>query len=101
MPVAIAVLTVSDTREAGDDRSGDTLAERIEGAGHRLAARAIVPDEPDEIYIVQPGDTLGRIAQRIYGEFRLWTIIFEANRDKISNPGLIRGGMELLIPKRE
>lgn len=59
------------------------------------------PDQPDEIYIVQPGDTLGRIAQKVYGEFRLWTIIFEANRDKISNPGLIRVGMELLIPNRD
>jgi len=58
------------------------------------------PEEPDEVYIVQPGDTLGRIAQKIYGEFRLWTLIFEANRDKIPNPNLIRVGMELLIPKR-
>ncbi|MGM0585178.1 MAG: molybdenum cofactor biosynthesis protein B [Pseudomonadota bacterium] len=41
----IAVLTVSDTRRAEDDRSGDTLAERIERAGHRVAARAIVTDE--------------------------------------------------------
>ncbi len=59
------------------------------------------PAEPDEIYIVQPGDTLGRIAQQVYGEFRLWPLIFEANRDKISEPGLILVGMELLIPKRE
>jgi molybdopterin adenylyltransferase len=45
IPVGIAVLTVSDTRTAADDRSGDTLAERIAGAGHRLAARAIVADD--------------------------------------------------------
>ena len=45
IPVRIAVLTVSDTRGEGDDRSGDTLAGRIEAAGHRLAARAIVRDE--------------------------------------------------------
>ncbi len=43
--VRIAVLTVSDTRRAGDDRSGDTLVERLEGAGHVLAARAIVRDD--------------------------------------------------------
>jgi len=47
--VRIAVLTVSDTREAADDRSGDTLAARIEGAGHVLARRAIVRDERAEI----------------------------------------------------
>lgn len=49
IPVGIAVLTVSDTRTPADDKSGDTLAERITGAGHRLAARAIVPDDRDAI----------------------------------------------------
>ncbi|MEI4471396.1 molybdenum cofactor biosynthesis protein B [Frigidibacter sp. MR17.24] len=45
LPVRIAVLTVSDTRTAADDRSGDTLVERLTGAGHALAARAILPDD--------------------------------------------------------
>lgn len=45
IPVRIAILTVSDTRTPEDDRSGDTLAGRVEGAGHILAARAIVPDD--------------------------------------------------------
>jgi molybdenum cofactor biosynthesis protein B len=49
LPVNIAVLTVSDTRSAADDRSGDTLVERLQGAGHKLAARAIVRDEIPEI----------------------------------------------------
>lgn len=44
-PVRIALLTVSDTRTPDTDRSGDTLAERIEGAGHVLAARALLPDD--------------------------------------------------------
>jgi molybdenum cofactor biosynthesis protein B len=45
LPVRIAVLTVSDTRGPGDDRSGDTLTERLTGAGHWLAARRIVTDD--------------------------------------------------------
>ena len=45
LPVRIAVLTVSDTRSAADDRSGDTLVERLTGAGHILAARGIIRDE--------------------------------------------------------
>lgn len=49
VPVNIAVLTVSDTRDLSSDRSGDTLAERIEAAGHRLADRAILRDEADLI----------------------------------------------------
>ena len=49
IPVGIAVLTVSDTRNAADDRSGDTLVERLTAAGHVLAARAIERDEVDAI----------------------------------------------------
>ena len=49
LPVNIAVMTVSDTRSAADDRSGDTLAGRIEVAGHVVADRRIVPDEMAEI----------------------------------------------------
>ncbi|MGA1800840.1 molybdenum cofactor biosynthesis protein B [Rhizobium sp. HT1-10] len=49
VPVGIAVLTVSDTRTSGDDKSGDTLAGRIAEAGHRLVARAIVPDDKAQI----------------------------------------------------
>lgn len=45
IPLNIAVLTVSDTRRPEDDRSGDTLTQRLTEAGHRLAARSIVPDE--------------------------------------------------------
>lgn len=48
-PLAIAVLTISDTRTTADDRSGDTLAQRVEAAGHRLAERAIVTDEQGAI----------------------------------------------------
>jgi molybdopterin adenylyltransferase len=49
LPVRFAVLTVSDTRDLAQDKSGDTLAGRITGAGHLLAARALVRDERDEI----------------------------------------------------
>jgi len=49
LPCRIAVLTVSDTRSAADDRSGDTLVERLTGAGHLLAARDIVPDDRPRI----------------------------------------------------
>ena len=45
VPLKIAVLTVSDTRERADDKSGNTLAERVRAAGHTLAERAIVKDE--------------------------------------------------------
>ena len=49
IPVRIAVLTVSDTRGLDQDRSGDTLVGRIEGAGHILADRKIIRDERAQI----------------------------------------------------
>ncbi|HEY1301280.1 MAG TPA: molybdenum cofactor biosynthesis protein B [Stellaceae bacterium] len=45
LPVNIALLTVSDTRDAAQDRSGTILAELAGAAGHRIAARQIVRDD--------------------------------------------------------
>ena len=49
IPVRIAVLTVSDTRTPADDKSGQTIVDRIAEAGHTLADRAIVTDDGDKI----------------------------------------------------
>jgi molybdenum cofactor biosynthesis protein B len=49
VPVHIALLTVSDTRTKADDVSGDTLAKRVEDAGHIVCARNIVPDDKAKI----------------------------------------------------
>ncbi len=49
IPVRIAVLTVSDTRGLDQDRSGQTLVDRLTGAGHLLADRKIVRDERADI----------------------------------------------------
>lgn len=48
-PINIALLTVSDTRTAADDTSGQLLADRIKAAGHNLVARAIERDEVQRI----------------------------------------------------
>ncbi|WP_238363918.1 molybdenum cofactor biosynthesis protein B [Mesobacterium pallidum] len=49
IPVRIAILTVSDTRSLAEDRSGDTLVQRLEADGHILADRKIIRDERAEI----------------------------------------------------
>ena len=60
-PLRIAILTISDTRTAETDTSGDLLAERVTGAGHELAGRAIVGDEIEAIraqvkaWVADPG----------------------------------------------
>jgi molybdenum cofactor biosynthesis protein B len=45
----IAVLTVSDTRQLDEDKSGQTLVDRLERAGHALVDRKIIADERDQI----------------------------------------------------
>jgi len=57
VPVHIALMTVSDSRDASTDKSGDVLAARINAAGHKLIARAIVPDDHASI--------IGRLRQWI------------------------------------
>ncbi len=49
IPIRIAVLTVSDTRQLENDKSGDTLEKRLLAAGHILADRKIIRDEQDQI----------------------------------------------------
>jgi molybdenum cofactor biosynthesis protein B len=49
IPVRIAILTMSDTRTAAEDKSGDTLAELATAAGHKVAARALLKDDADAI----------------------------------------------------
>lgn len=66
--------------QAGGEAAGSTL-----GAGQRT-------------YTVVKGDTLSAIAQREYGAAGKWKAIYEANRDKISNPDLIQPGQVLTIP---
>jgi molybdopterin adenylyltransferase len=69
IPLGIAVATISDTRTLADDKSGATLVERIEAAGHRLATRNIVPDD----------------VERIQGQLKIW--IADPNIDVIITTG--------------
>jgi len=57
--------------------------------------------KPEDVttYVVQSGDTLSVLAQRFYGKASLYPKIFEANRDILSNPDLVKVGQKLKIPK--
>ncbi len=50
--VNIAILTVSDTRTEADDKSGNTLAERVKNARHQVVDRVIIKDEKDSIQAI-------------------------------------------------
>ncbi|ADE14824.1 copper-translocating P-type ATPase [Nitrosococcus halophilus Nc 4] len=57
----------------------------------------VAPATPKTV-TVQSGDTLSRIAERIYGDPMQWRLIYDANRDQLENPDQIRVGMKLTLP---
>ncbi|MDX5422880.1 MAG: LysM peptidoglycan-binding domain-containing protein [Hymenobacteraceae bacterium] len=58
------------------------------------------PTPSQDVYTVQNGDSLSKIAQKHYGDAGAWTRIYKANKDKIGdNPDLIRPGQRFVIPR--
>jgi nucleoid-associated protein YgaU len=74
-------------------------------SGASSSAQSPAPPAPEEAakpqrtYVVVAGDSLSKIAKRIYGDAGQWQLIFEANRNQIQNPDLIRAGQTLVIPE--
>lgn len=67
-------------------------------SGSSSTAPRVTPAPPSRTYTVVKGDSLSRIAQREYGDPKLWTRLFEANRDIIKDPDLIYPGQTLRLP---
>jgi nucleoid-associated protein YgaU len=81
----------------------------VDGAG-KVQARVQVPfAQPDfttvslkdDSVIVQPGNSLWRIARRTYGDGVQFTVIYEANKDRIGDPDLIYPGQIFELPKKQ
>jgi nucleoid-associated protein YgaU len=87
----IADFTVSAQAQ---QQASQQQEQRTMGAGAGGAQR-----ETQETYTVRPGDSLSAIAQRYYGDASAYMRIFNANRDKLKDPNMIRPGQELVIPK--
>jgi nucleoid-associated protein YgaU len=73
------------------------VVERIELPFARSVLAADLP--PEGQILVQPGNSLWRIARRSYGEGLRYTMIFEANRGQIRDPDLIYPGQVFVLPK--
>lgn len=67
-------------------------------AATEVASGAPPPDDAGRTYTVQPGDSLWKIAEEMYGNGSKYPVIFEANRDLLDNPDKIFPGQELKIP---
>lgn len=63
------------------------------------AAAASSSRSQERTHVVAPGETLGGIASKYYGSFNAYRRIYNANKDRIRNPNVIRVGVRLRIPR--
>lgn len=89
----------------GDRAQAITIAGNIKGVERVVAEKLnpppVAPEEPeekDEFYEIQSGDTLGAIAKRYYGNASAYMKIFEANQGVIEDPNKIYPGQKIRIP---
>jgi hypothetical protein len=75
-----------------DPTFGDLIADITAEQGKRQTAK------PDQTYTVKAGDTLSKIGKQYYGDANEYMRIFNANRDKLSDPDKIQVGQKLVIP---
>jgi nucleoid-associated protein YgaU len=78
---------------AGDDKPAD-FSDVQSGS----SSTAPAPAGATQTYTVKAGDSLSKIAKHVYGDAQKWHQIYDANRDKISNPDLIHPGQVLTLP---
>jgi len=108
--------TIGSTNTDDQGQWSLTTIEGMADGANKIVAKASLGDEysttsmpfaPDELVqkfpkgrlvVVQPGNSLWRIARRTYGSGFRYTVIFAANRDQVTNPDLIYPGQVLHTP---
>ena len=99
-----AVLIAGNVAGVADVMSKITVAVSEEQAAAEAAGSAAPVDvaggeEETEFYVIQAGDTLGKIAKAVYGDAMQYPKIFEANREVIQDPDKIFVGQKIRLPK--
>jgi nucleoid-associated protein YgaU len=82
-----------------DPSFSDLTAEIDAPAAQAAAASASGPSSSARTYHVQPGDNLSKISKQFYGDANKYMKIYEANKDKMSDPDHLRAGTDLIIPQ--
>jgi nucleoid-associated protein YgaU len=82
-----------------DPNFSDLIADIQAPAAAAAAAGGGSSAPAPRTYTVQPGDSLSKISKQFYGDANKYMKIFEANKDKLSDPDKVRAGQELVIPQ--
>jgi nucleoid-associated protein YgaU len=84
-------------KAARDKKPKAGMRESVQDAmGKAMAKRKA--EKKAKTYVVQPGDSLSKIAKELLGDAARWPEIFELNKDQIEDPNLIHVGQELRLP---
>ncbi len=97
-PRALLSELVRRAAERSAPKDAYTRALEAEGENTTVEAATRAKTATGRIVVVRPGDTLGVIARRVYGDAALWRRIYEANKDRLSNPDLLYVGQKLKLP---
>jgi nucleoid-associated protein YgaU len=98
-PSADAKNRVWDQIKLVDPNFADLIADIHAPEAAAAAAAGGAPSAAPRTYTVQPGDSLSKISKQFYGDANKYMKIFEANKDKLSDPDKVRAGQELVIPQ--
>jgi len=80
------------------DPSASDLIADIQAPAAAAAAAGAEAHSSARTYVVQPGDSLSKISKQFYGDANKYMKIFEANKDKLTDPNKVNVGTQLLIP---
>lgn len=102
MPVPKKHLTEEERGqgEVWDIRKTPSKAREDKSADLSFSAPEVSDEVAPKTYTVQPGDSLSKIAKEQLGDASRWKEIFEANKETIKDPNLIRVGQEITLPER-
>ena len=95
-PVSRAV-TIEKTPEPAPAAAA---SEPVAAPVTQVAAAPVIVEEGPKKLVIQPGNNLWKLSREVYGKGRMYTIIYEANRDQLKNPNKIFPGQILTAPKQ-
>jgi nucleoid-associated protein YgaU len=81
------------------DLIADIAVNVSQGSRTQTAGASVGSGQSTRTYTVKAGDSLSKISKEFYGNSNQYMKIFEANRDKLSDPDKIKPGQELVIPE--
>ncbi len=101
--IRVEIPTMGEIKEKfpKPEQKAEVPSAKVERPAEEVEGPIAIESTGPILYKVKEGDSLGLIAMKFYGKASKWTLIYEANMDKIDDPQRLKPGMELIIPELE